>query len=1197
MAEVRGIQGVKEGDGSVNGVPRTSLVLWAVALFGLFLYLDKQPGPKPVTTGPSPKPVHPTEISSIVASVLPGIIHFLLWALALMILAILVWIGYRYYMRLRRVQAMRVEEVKLGPDDTSTPYEVMSALDAIHGQMLTRYAGGAMGQNSFAFEIVRRSEGDIHFLLAAPYEWLRAVEDIWRSKYTNIRFEPWKDRRRRWPFAQQIGLTKHWRHATETVKDYQNSVVESMIQAVDRADGEVHFQYLLTPIPSEPVHAELRGHIRNIEYQARQQQTVDPASPGVGYAESQVVKDALQLYGKSVYRVEMRLAADTWDGIQRVFGALKEADGENTFKASTVWFAKGLWTEWLYARVPSLAFFKSYVMFSFPLATIIHFPTARLRVNSLNRMLVRRGPAPRAIPRDEGLAILQDEHGPVGIPESDRKYNVLLIGSQGSGKTTDLLNIIKVDSRQRDSRGQNKAIVLIDIGKDTAKRALGIVPSDRRVIYFDPADPNCPWSMNPLLASVNEAVLADNVLEGLTEVFGDEAIRARSREFLGNSILAVRDVLGDQANFTDVYRLMTEEDFRNKIIQGVHDQHQRQYWQVTFTNAMANNPRFIEEGLAAPRNKLDEVLRNPLIRAALESSAERRQIDLRDIVQGRGVLVANLDKSKLGKTGARLLGIMLITMLWHALQAQTDVPEADRVPVSLVLDEAQNFISEGFLDILAEGRAYGAQTTVAVRFLGEIASDKVIQGLQALAQNLIVHQFELVEEAEVFMKRFARIYTNMVQVNAESQDALNFGADDFIRLPKYNAICRFMVGGTPQQAFLAQTIPWEQAYHKEWDQAHKVQQPPRRLPTPAMEDDFPPVEDLSPVHVPEVQPKLRLEPEPASRPKVQDRRTSAEATVLPSSLSGSSDLLELLIGEEAAAKLLETARDPLTGLLNRAVWERVMQRTTGDGHAVAFLDMDGLKEVNDTQGHDAGDLMISRCGHTLGGLVRAGDVAARYGSGDEFCALLANMDQDAAVAWEKRLREAFAKAKISVSVGVALQAPGETIDSTLKRADEIMYRDKQSRKQGRRGTAVAPRQQAQTKPATVASEGPGQWPPNDPRAVFCSRYGMKPEQLLAMAQQVRATDTELRTAANWALNNQISRESVRHRLLRVLELKVEDRMLLPLAKKLDMELRDLREALLARGLTPTDAAQAMKDNPKIQSIDDLQKAAPAVGQR
>lgn len=1169
----------------MNGTPRTSLVLWAVALFGLFLYLDHQPGSPSHHGGSTAKPVAPSTIGQMVSGVLPAIVHFLLWALALALVVALVITAYRYYMRLRRVQAMRVEEIILGPDDTATPYEVMSALDAIHGQMLTRYAGGAMGQNSFAFEIVRKAEGDIHFLLAAPFEWLHAVEDIWRSKYTNVRFEPWKDHKRPWPFAQQIGLTKHWRHATETQKDYQNSVIESMVQALDRADGGVRFQYLLTPIPSEAVHSELRNHIRSIEYKARAEQTTDPAAPGVGYAESQVVKDALQLYGKSSFKVEMRLAADTWDGIQRVFGALKEADGENTFRASTVWMAKNLWTEWLYARVPSLAFFKSYTMFSFPLATIIHLPTARLRVNSLNRILVRRGPAPRTIPREQELAILQDESGIVGIPEGDRKFNVLLIGSQGSGKTTDLLNIIKVDSRYHDSRGQQKAIVLIDIGKDTAKRALGIVPGDRRVIYLDPADPNCPWTVNPMLASVNEAVLADNVLEGLTEVFGDEAIRARSREFLGNSILAVRDVLGDKANFTDVYRLMTEEEFRNRIIRGVRDPHQKQYWQITFTNMAANNPRFIEEGLAAPRNKLDEVLRNPLIRAALESSEGRRQIDMREVVQGRAVLIANLDKSKLGKSGARLLGIMLITMLWHALQAQTDISEADRVPVSLVLDEAQNFISEGFLDILAEGRAFGAQTTVAVRFLGEIASEKVIKGLQALAQNLIVHQFELVEEAEVFMKRFMRVYANMVQVNAESQDALNFGADDFIRLPKFQAVCRFMVNGSPQQAFLAQTIPWEQAFRKEWAEAHKTQQPPRKLALPAeppvvaaasasgVDDDLPP--DLEPDD----------QPETAAPESPRPRTTHG---TLPEALSGSSDILDLLLGEEAAAKLLETARDPLTGLLNRTVWDRVLARTKTDGHAVAFIDMDGLHEINEREGHDAGDLLISRCGHTIGDMVRAGDVAARYGSGDEFVALLADMDKSGAEAWTERLREAFAKAKIGVSVGVALQEPGESIEATLKRADELMYRDKEKRKAGRRrGTPITPHSQQALKNAGIASEDPAQWPPNDPRAVFCERYKMRPDRLLAMAKQTGVSDADLRSATNWALNNRIAGETVRQRLLRVLELKAEDKLLVPLANKLNMVLRDLREALNAMDVTPAEASQALKDHPDLQTLDDL----------
>lgn len=1186
------------------GTPRTHIVLWLLAGLGLYLYLS-QPGVVSHTTTAAAHPANlAASLSSILAGVLPAVIRFVLWAIALVLLVMGILSAYRYHMRVRRAMQMRIAEIILGPDDTATPYEVMSALDAIHGQMLTRYGGTAMGQNSFSFEIVRKDDSTIHFLLAAPYEWLKALEDTWRSKYTNLRFQDWKEIPHAWVYAQQIVLTKHWRHATETVKDYQNSVVETMVQALDRAQGECHLQYLLTPLPMGPMNAQLRQHVQNIEYRAKQQQTTDPAAPGVGYAESQVVKDALQLYGKSVFRVEMRLAADDWNSIQRVYGALQEANGENTFRASTVWIGKNIWVRWLYLRMPSVLLFRQNIMFSFPLATILHLPTARLRINSLNRMLVRRGPAPLFIPRDEKLAILQDEIGPIGIPESDRKYNLLMIGSQGSGKSTDIQNIIKVDSRHTDDHGRNKAIVLIDIGKDTAKRAMGVVPANRKVIWFDPSDPDCPWTVNPMLASINEAVLADNVLEGLTEVFGDEAIRFRSREFLGNSIMAVKDVMKDQSDFTHVYQLLTDEQFRTRIIQNVQDPHQRQYWQITFTNAMTNNPRFLEEGLAAPRNKLDEVLRNPLIRAALETKSGRQQINMQEIIDGRAVFIANLDKSKLGKSGARLLGILLITMLWHALQAQTDVPESERIPVSLILDEAQNFISEGFLDILAEGRAYGAQTTIAVRFLGEIASEKVIQGLQALAQNLIVHQFELLDEAEVFMKRFMRVYANMVQVGAESQDALNFGADDFMRLPKYQAVCRFMVNGTPQQAFLAQTIPWEQFYDDGVRKVHLNEQPMlagalRSIPTQDGPEAVPlnptnPSADQQPSHKP--LPTGPIEPPASTRPEPLPE----ERALLP----GQSPLilLELLLGKDAAARLLATAQDELTGLLSRQTWNRALASVPQEGNVVVFFDVDGLKETNDSQGHSAGDVLIKTAAMVLQTLARQDDIVARYG-GDEFVLLIHGMSDSDFPVWGRRAREAFRAAGVGVSIGGAVQKPSESLEDALKRADKAMYQDKNRRKAGRgtaksesnsEGRGEAPKSRSESTRKNVdtgpATEGPDQWSDNDPRRVLCERYTVQPAKLLSMAQDATATDRELRESCKWLLENHISPETLRVRLQRLLALKVEDRVLHPVAQRLQCDLKTLREALIAVDATAAQAVEVVQSNASVQTIAQLQAA-------
>ena len=1189
-------------------VPRTSWVLWGMALLGLYLYLSEHGKPLPKAQPHTHRPLHLGGVSW--AWVGPLLTHLLIGLLILSVLLALAILASRLWMRRRRAQAMRVDEIILGPDDTATPYEVMSALDAIHGQLLTRYGSGAIGQNSWTFEVVRDADGAVHFLLSAPHEWLPALEDIWRSKYTNIRFVPWQDVARPWPVAQQIVLSKHWRYATETVRDYQNSVVETLVQALDRADGEAHLQYHMTPIPAGGLHETLRSHIRNMEYSARNQQLADPANPGVGYADSQAVKNALQLYGKAAFRTEIRLGADTWNTVQRIYGALQEANGENRLRATTVILAKGLWTRWFWDRLPSLFLFRPAILFSFPLATLIHLPSARLRVNSLQRTLVRRGPAPRAITRDPRVSILRDEHGVVGILEADRKFNTLLVGSQGAGKSTDLQNIIWVDSHGTVGGDWGKALVVLDIGKDTAKRALGMVPADREVIWFDPGDPDCPWTLNPLLTAGDNAVLADHVLAGLTEVFGEEAIRFRSREFLGNAIMAVRDVHGDQADFTHVYKLLTDAEYRQDVIDRVQDEHQRRYWQGTFTQAMANNPRFLDEGLAAPRNKLDEVLRNPHIRATLETGHGRRLLDFREIIAGRQVLLCNLDKSRLGDVGARLLGVLMLTMLWQALEAQNVVEEAERVPVSLVIDEAQNFLAEGFLDLLAEGRAYGAQVTLAVRFLGEIASEKVIQGLQALAQNLIVHQFELLDEAEVFMKRFMRVYANMVQVTAESQDAINFGADDFMRLPKFYAVCRFMANGQVQPAFLAQTLRWEDRYDAEAAKIHRERPAWVALPGGSAEAAPP----ASPLRV--VPPTL-----PAPSAPVSEGGTAAvsPAPITPATASemspslgerpdGLAAVVGLLLGDEAASRLWETAQDPLTGLFSRTIWDRAIAQAQGGGYTVIFADLDGLKALNEAQGHDAGDTFIARAGQVWKAALRDGDIGARYG-GDELGALMRGWTAESFPAFWQRLQVAFEEAGIALSLGAAMQHQGEPLDATVQRAQATLDAAKAKRRAARSQASAtaepsAPKgvpdsaqpvpttRSASSKPTVVrlAHEEPSTWAADDPRRVFCKRYQMDPNRLLREAQRIGVTDFELQKAVEWALEARIQEEGAWPRLRKVLELKVEDRQLLPAARQLNETLNKLRNVIRALEAEIPDAVAFVTAHPDLTSLAGFKEA-------
>lgn len=168
------------------------------------------------------------------------------------------------------------------------------------------------------------------------------------------------------------------------------------------------------------------------------------------------------------------------------------------------------------------------------------------------------------------------------------------------------------------------------------------------------------------------------------------------------------------------------------------------------------------------------------------------------------------------------------------------------------------------------------------------------------------------------------------------------------------------------------------------------------------------------------------------------------ATILARELEAEYESRRAARAEDAAL------RDPLTGLPNRRAWDVALAaeenrcRRYGTPAAVLSLDIDGLKRVNDEQGHGAGDELLRHAAGVMLAGVRRHDVVARIG-GDEFAVLLPECSEAEARALAQRIVEHLRRDGIGASVGCAERRHEGGLTAALEHADERMYADKRSR--------------------------------------------------------------------------------------------------------------------------------------------------------
>ena len=192
---------------------------------------------------------------------------------------------------------------------------------------------------------------------------------------------------------------------------------------------------------------------------------------------------------------------------------------------------------------------------------------------------------------------------------------------------------------------------------------------------------------------------------------------------------------------------------------------------------------------------------------------------------------------------------------------------------------------------------------------------------------------------------------------------------------------------------------------------------------------------------------------------------------------GPNALMRLDFQDTVEQKLLtnlydSATRDPLTGVLNKKCFEERFHGfygltcRSGAPASLAMVDADRFKSVNDTYGHPAGDEVLKELARRFLETTRDSDVVARYG-GEEFVFLLRDTDLESAAVILERVRSAIdnelftvplgdgssTDIAVTVSVGVALVSPDQSMEAILAAADAALYRAKDG---GRNRVETAP---------------------------------------------------------------------------------------------------------------------------------------------
>lgn len=354
-----------------------------------------------------------------------------------------------------------------------------------------------------------------------------------------------------------------------------------------------------------------------------------------------------------------------------------------------------------------------------------------------------------------------------------------LIGPTGTGKSTLLTQLIVADAVA------GRSLLVVEPKGDLVSDVLRRLPRERHddVVVIEPGDGAASVGLNPLAGPRAEAERrADELLALFRELFG-AAVGPRSSDVLLHALITAARL--DDGCLTDVPALLTQAAFRRRALERVNDPLVLGPFWAGF-EALSDRERFTV--LAPLMNKLRTLTTRTAIRRML--GQPRPSFELDQLFSSPKIVLINLNKGLIGPETSQLLGSLVLTQLWRAIQRRAATPLHRRQPVMVVVDEWQDFAAAlDFSDVLSTSRGLGVGWSLAHQHLGQLSSDL---------------------QSAVLANARSRVAFRPAQKDAVPLAAVlgeGVTAAELERLVAYQAVARVLVDNAPSAAFVVATEP------------------------------------------------------------------------------------------------------------------------------------------------------------------------------------------------------------------------------------------------------------------------------------------------------------------------------------------------------------------------------------------------------